>query len=124
MSNRFFHCNAGHCSNTTLASKVVLSIKGGLVKGGMEPDGSTENICRSIDECLRVLDGKKKLDLFEAARVDPTTPIEITMRAVNKYVKAGKLGGINLSECSADTIRRAAKEVPVSAVEVEFSQVP
>jgi pyridoxine 4-dehydrogenase len=103
------------------SSKVVISIKGGLVKGGMKPDGSAENIRRSIDECLTVLDGKKKLDIFEAARVDPTTPIEITMRAANEYIKSGKLGGISLSECSADTIRRAAKEVNVSAVEVEFS---
>lgn len=103
------------------ADKVVLSIKGGLVKGAMKPDGSRENIRRSIDECLKVLDGKKKLDIFEAARVDPATPIEITMRAANEYIKAGKLGGISLSECSEDTIRRAAKEVKVSAVEVEFS---
>jgi len=87
----------------------------------MKPDGSRENIRRSIDECLKVLDGKKKLDIFEAARVDPATPIEITMRAANEYIKAGKLGGISLSECSEDTIRRAAKEVKVSAVEVEFS---
>lgn len=103
------------------ASKVVLSIKGGLKRGEMAPDGSPENTRRSIDECLRVLDGKKKLDIWEAARVDPNTPIEITMRTANEYVKAGKLGGICLSECSADTIRRAAKEVKVAGVEVEFS---
>ncbi|CZT24507.1 related to voltage-gated shaker-like K+ channel, subunit beta/KCNAB [Ramularia collo-cygni] len=103
------------------ASKVVISIKGGLIKGGMKPDGSPDNIRRSIEECLRVLDGKKSLDIFEAARVDPNTPIEITMRTANEYIKSGKLGGISLSECSADTIRRAAKEVEISAVEVEFS---
>jgi pyridoxine 4-dehydrogenase len=68
-----------------------------------------------------VLDGKKKLDLWEAARVDPNTPIEVTMRAANEYIKAGTLGGISLSECSAASIRRAAKVVKVSAVEVEFS---
>ena len=38
-----------------------------------------------------------------------------------EYIKAGKLGGISLSECSADTIRRAAKVHKISAVEVEFS---
>lgn len=64
---------------------------------------------RSVDECLRVLDGKKKLDLFECARVDPKTPIEVTIGTLAEYVKAGKLGGISLSECSADSIRRAAK---------------
>lgn len=89
--------------------------------GELAPDGSAENTRRSIDECLKVLDGKKKLDIWEAARVDPKTPIEITMRAANEYVKNGKLGGITLSECSAKSIRRAAKEVKVEGVEVEFS---
>jgi len=102
------------------ADKVVICIKGGLKKGQLVPDGSMENTRRSIDECLAVMDNKK-LDLWEAARVDPNTPIEITMRAANEYIKAGKLGGISLSECSADTIRRAAKEVKISAVEVELS---
>jgi len=100
---------------------VVLSIKGGLKKGEMKPDGSPENVRRSIDECLRVLGGKKGLDLFECARVDPQTPIEVTIKAVNEYVQAGKLGGISLSECSADTIRRAANVAKISAVEVEYS---
>lgn len=103
------------------AEKVVLSIKGGLAPGEMRPDGSEKNVQRSIDECLRVLDGKKFLDLFECARVDPKTPIEITVGAIAEYVKAGKIGGISLSECSADSIRRAAKVYKISAVEVEFS---
>ena len=103
------------------AKKVVLSIKGGLVKGGMKPDGSPENVRRSIDECLTQLAGTKKLDLFECARVDPQTPIEVTMRTADEYVQAGKLGGISLSECSAETIRRAAKVAKISAVEVEYS---
>ena len=103
------------------ADKVVISIKGGLKVGEMAPDGSPENTARSIEECIKVLDGKKKLDLWESARVDPNTPIEITVREAEKYVKSGKLGGISLSECSANTIRRAAKETKIAAVEVEFS---
>jgi len=103
------------------AKKVVISIKGGLEKGGMKPDGTPENVRRSIDECLTQLAGTKKLDLFECARVDPKTPIEITIRTADEYVQAGKLGGISLSECSADTIRRAAKVAKISAVEVEYS---
>lgn len=47
------------------ADKVVLSIKGGLVPGQFKPDGSKAGIQRSIDECLKQLDGKKSLDLFE-----------------------------------------------------------
>lgn len=103
------------------SEKVVLSIKGGMKPGQMIPDGSEENVSRSIDECLRLLDGKKFLDIFECARVDPNVPIETTIEAIAKYVKSGKIGGISLSECSAQTIRRANKVHRISAVEVEFS---
>jgi pyridoxine 4-dehydrogenase len=103
------------------AEKVVLSIKGGLAPGEMRPDGSQKNIKRSIDECLKVLDGKKSLDLFECARVDPKTPIEDTVSYIAEYVKAGKLGGISLSEVGANTIRKAHTVHPIAAVEVEFS---
>lgn len=103
------------------AKKVVLSIKGGCDKGSLMPNGSEENVKRSIDECLAVLDGKKKLDIWQAARVDPKTPIEISMRTADEYVKAGKVGGVGLSECSAASIRRAAKITKIAAVEVEYS---
>lgn len=103
------------------AAKVVISIKGGALPGQAIPDGSPENVRRSIDECLKQLDGKKKLDLFECARVDPKTPIEVTLRTAKEYVDAGKIGGICLSEASEASIRRAAKVVKVEGVEVEFS---
>lgn len=103
------------------ADKVVLSIKGGLKPGQMEPDGSKAGVQRSIDECLKVLDGKKFLDLFECARVDPKVSIEDTVGFIAEYVKAGKLGGISLSEVSANSICKAHSVHPISAVEVEFS---
>ena len=55
------------------ADKVVLSIKGGFVPGELRPDGSQTNVRRSIDECLKHLNGKKFLDLFECARVGRKT---------------------------------------------------
>jgi pyridoxine 4-dehydrogenase len=103
------------------AEHIVLSIKGGLLPGQMVPDGSEQNVKRSIDECLRVLEGKKFLDLFECARVDPNVPYETTIAAINKYVEAGKIGGISLSEVGAKDIRKAASVAKISAVEVEFS---
>lgn len=103
------------------AEKVVISIKGGGTPGADGVDGGPENTKRSIDQCLKVLDGKKKLDIWESARVDPKTPIEITMRTAKEYIDSGKIGGVALSECAASTIRRAAKVVKISAVEVEFS---
>lgn len=101
------------------ADKVVISIKGGLKN--MHPDGTPEGVRTSVDNCLKLLGGKKKLDLFECARVDPKTPIEVTIGALAEYVKEGKLGGISLSEVKAETIRKAHKVFPISAVEIELS---
>jgi aryl-alcohol dehydrogenase-like predicted oxidoreductase len=104
------------------ADKVVLSIKGGCIPGTLaEPDGSRSNVVRSIDECLKWLGGKKFLDLFEVARLDPKVPVVETIGAIVEYVKAGKVGGISLSEVNAKTIRKIHAIHPVSAVEVEFS---
>lgn len=102
------------------AEKVVLCIKG-AVNAQLQPDGTREGVRRSVDNVLKLLDGKKSLDLFECARVDPNTPIEITIAALAEYVHKGKLKGISLSEVKAETIRRAHKVHPISAVEVELS---
>ena len=103
------------------ADKVVISIKGSVSRTKRGPDNSEENIRRSIDECLKVLDGKKFLDLFEPARQDPNVPLEETMNAMARYIKEGKLGGISLSEVTEEQIRNAAKLHKISAVEVEMS---
>lgn len=87
----------------------------------MQPDGTPEGIKISVENCLRLLDGKKSIDVFECARVDRNTPIETTMKALEEYVKAGKIGGIALSEVSASSVRRAAKVTKIVAVEVELS---
>ncbi|GES58936.1 aldo/keto reductase [Aspergillus terreus] len=103
------------------ANEVVLSIKGGLKVGQLAPDGSEANIRRSVDECLRVLDGKKTIDIFECARQDPNTAVEQTVTILAQLKKEGKIGGIGLSEVDAETIRRAHKVHPIAAVEVELS---
>jgi pyridoxine 4-dehydrogenase len=89
------------------ADKVVLSIKGGLKPGELGLDGSEANIRRSVDECLRVLDGKKSIDIFECARVDPAYTVEYMVGILAKLVNEGKIKSIGLSEVGAETIRRA-----------------
>ena len=103
------------------ADKVVLSIKGGISPGQLCIDGSEKNIRRSIDECLKVLDGKKFLDIFEAARVDPKVSMSETIGTIAQYVKEGKVGGVSVSEVTEDQIREAAKVHPIAACEVELS---
>ena len=47
-------------------------------------------------------------------------PIEDTIGALAKLVKEGKIKYIGLSECSAETLRRAHKVHPISAVQVNI----
>jgi pyridoxine 4-dehydrogenase len=104
------------------ADKVVLSIKGAF---WMSPyphaDGSREGIRKSVDNVLKQLNGRKKVDIFECARRDPNTPLEVTFAALQEYIDQGLIGGISLSEVSASTIHEAVKHAKISAVEVELS---
>jgi pyridoxine 4-dehydrogenase len=121
------HANSLHLLNRYFtkypedADKVIISVKGGLVPGELRPDGSEKNTRRSIDECLKVLDGKKFLDIYEPARLDPKIPIKETLDIMALYVKGGKLGGLGISEVTADQIKEAASLHPIAAVEVELS---
>ncbi|KAI1438409.1 aldo/keto reductase [Xylaria sp. CBS 124048] len=104
------------------ADKVIVSIKGGISPKTRMPDGSPEEIRRSIDNILHHLKGRKKLDLFECARRDPNVDMKVTFETIQKeYIDTGKVGGISLSEVRAETIHEAVKVVKIAACEVELS---
>lgn len=48
-------------------------------------------------------------------------PIEDTVLAMEEGRKAGKFKYLGISECSAETLRKAAKVVKVDAVQTEYS---
>jgi pyridoxine 4-dehydrogenase len=104
------------------ASKILLSIKGGINPDTHKPDGSATNARRSVEDTLSSLGGtKSKIDIFEYARVDPSTPIEETFTALRQLQSEGKIGAVALSEVRASTIERAVKIMPIAAVEIELS---
>lgn len=107
--------------NPGQAEKIVLSIKGGIDPTTHKPDGSEAGARRSVEDSLKQLGGKGKIDIFQYARVDPNTPIEETIGYLKTLQDEGKIGGIGLSEVRASTIERAAKVAPIAAVEVELS---
>jgi pyridoxine 4-dehydrogenase len=82
---------------------------------------SQENVKRSVENSLKILDGKKSIDIFEPARIDKNVPLEVTLKALEEYVKAGRIGGIALSEVGAITIQKAVKITKIVAIEVELS---
>ncbi len=83
-------------------------------------DGSPENVRNSIEGSLQRL-GTDHVDLYYQHRIDPGTPIEETVGALGELVKEGKVRHLGLSEASAETIRRAHTEHPITAVQTEYS---
>ncbi|KAG8947853.1 hypothetical protein FRC04_010211 [Tulasnella sp. 424] len=105
-----------------LANRTFLSVKGGTSGPTMLTfDASPENLRRSVDAINKALDGKKRLDLFECARVDRNIPIEQTMETLKGLVKEGKFDHIGVSEISAESLKKAAAVAPIAAVEIEVS---
>ncbi|KAJ7924334.1 aldo/keto reductase [Mycena leptocephala] len=101
------------------ADKTFLSVKGAI--RDRAPDNSAASIRQSVDNIQRALGPIKKVDLFEPARIDRKVPIEELMETMTALVKEGKFSHIGLSECSADTLRKAHAIHPVTAVEIEVS---
>ncbi len=83
-------------------------------------DGSAANCRRAVEGSLKRL-RTDVIDLYYLHRVDPGTPIEETVGAMAELVSEGKVRWIGLSEAAADTIRRAARVHPISAVQSEYS---
>ncbi|KAL4751024.1 NADP-dependent oxidoreductase domain-containing protein [Aspergillus terricola var. indicus] len=86
-----------------------------------DKDGSPEGIRASVEKALAMLDGVKKIDIFECARVDRNVPIETSIATLAQLVKEGKIGGVGISEASAETIRRAHAVHLIAAAEIELS---
>jgi aryl-alcohol dehydrogenase-like predicted oxidoreductase len=61
------------------------------------------------------------IDLFYQHRVDPNVPIEDVAGAVKDLIQQGKVKHFGLSEAGAQTIRRAHKVQPVTALQSEYS---
>ena len=102
--------------------QVVLATKFGFVIGSgvSQLDGSPANAKRAAEGSLRRL-GVDAIDLYYLHRKDPAVPIEETVGAMKELVEAGKVRFLGLSEVGAETIRRANKVHPISAVQSEYS---
>ncbi|MBZ5681322.1 MAG: aldo/keto reductase [Acidobacteriia bacterium] len=105
--------------------KIVLATKFGIVRDPNDPmvrgiNGKPDYVRKSCDASLRRL-GVETIDLYYQHRVDPNTPIEETVGAMAQLVKEGKVRYLGLSEASPQTMRRAMKIHPITALQTEYS---
>lgn len=104
---------------------VVIASKCGMVRNPISGEflgvnGTSEYIKKSCDDSLKRLQ-VDYLDLFYLHRADTNTPIEDSMGTLSELVKAGKIRHIGLSEVCAETISRAHKIHPLTAIQSEYS---
>ncbi|OZJ03125.1 hypothetical protein BZG36_03876 [Bifiguratus adelaidae] len=108
----------------TQRDKVFLCTKFGNVRGPngefLGVRGDPEYVKEACDKSLKRL-GVEQIDLYYQHRVDPKVPIEDTVRAMAELVKEGKVKYLGLSECKAETLRRAHAIHPITAVQTEYS---
>jgi len=108
----------------TRREEAVLATKFGNVRAAdgayLGINGTPEYVYKSCDASLKRL-GVDYIDLYYQHRVDPKVAIEETVGAMADLVKAGKVRHLGLSEASANTIRRAVKVHPITALQSEFS---
>jgi aryl-alcohol dehydrogenase-like predicted oxidoreductase len=105
--------------------RIFLATKFGIVRDAKDPaargiNGRPEYVKASCDASLHRL-GVEYFDLYYQHRVDRDVPIEETVGAIAELVRDGKVRYVGLSEASAESLRRAHRVHPISAVQNEWS---
>ena len=82
--------------------------------------GHPDYVPQACNASLRRL-GVDVIDIYGLHRVDASVPIEETVGAMSRLVEQGKVRYLALSEAGPNTIRRANKIHPITALETEYS---
>jgi pyridoxine 4-dehydrogenase len=117
------HTYAGQQSEDTIGSalspipdKYVVATKGGW-------DGARPDVLRAeIEQSLRRL-RTDSIDLYYLHRVDPETPLEDSLAAIEEYRDRGRIRHVGVSNVSVEQIERARAVAPIVAVENRYSLV-
>ena len=89
--------------------ELIISTKAGydMWKGPYGDWGSRKYLLASLDQSLERL-GLDYVDIFYHHRMDPDTPLEETMGALDQAVKSGKALYAGISNYDGETMKRAA----------------
>ena len=107
--------------------RLVLASKGGMAgvrgdDGVMRRviDGRPSTLRRNCEDSLRRL-GTDVIDLYYLHRWDRKVPIEESVGEMARLVQEGKVRALGLSEVGVETLQRAHREHPITALQSEYS---
>jgi aryl-alcohol dehydrogenase-like predicted oxidoreductase len=106
-------------------SQVFLATKFGFVRNAAAPaarvvDGSPAYVRAACEASLKRLN-VTHIDLYYLHRVDRSVPIEETVGAMAELKRAGKVRYLGLSEVAPQTLERAHRVHPITALQSEYS---
>lgn len=103
-------------------NQLQIATKGGFQIDGLKnwPDSRPETLRKSLESSLKRLQ-TETIDLYYIHRVDPHVPIEEVAFTMQQFKKEGKIKHWGLSEANGETIRRAHKIEPLTAIQSEYS---
>jgi aryl-alcohol dehydrogenase-like predicted oxidoreductase len=82
-----------------LSTKVFWSVHGDPTDRGL----SRERILRELDGSLSRL-GAERVDMYLTHEPDPETPVEETLRALDEFVRSGKVGAVGASNLDGEQL--------------------
>ncbi|HVP50551.1 MAG TPA: aldo/keto reductase [Terriglobales bacterium] len=107
----------GRRDRAIIATKFGFRFEAGKLVGTDSRPGHVKEVAEAS---LRRL-GTDHIDLYYQHRIDRTVPIEDTVGAMGELVRQGKVRFLGLSEVGEETIRRAHRTHPISALQSEYS---
>jgi len=107
--------------------QVVIATKFGFDLSGSDHRPGAAGLNSRPEHIQQAAEGSLKrlkvevIDLYYQHRVDPNVPIEDVAGAVKDLVQQGKVKHFGLSEAGVQTIRRAHRVLPLTALQNEYS---
>jgi aryl-alcohol dehydrogenase-like predicted oxidoreductase len=107
--------------------QVVIATKFGFDLSGSDRRPGAAGLNSRPEHIKQAVEGSLKrlrvetIDLLYQHRVDPDVPIEDVAGAVKDLIREGKVKHFGLSEAGVQTIRRAHRVQPVTALQSEYS---
>ena len=102
---------------------VVIATKGGITRQGpakTEFVGRAGYLIQCVEMSLRRLK-LERIDLYQLHRIDPRTPLEESLGALQRMQEQGKIRHIGLSEVTPAEIEAAEKIVPIVSIQNRYS---